>query len=111
MLRRISLAGNGGGESGPKTRPPGLDDALAHWVRERKAQIPLEPVELPELFRHASQGYPGLTIGQFHDAVRQLVKEKRLRLYPFTQAMYQLAQPEYALIVGREVMYYVDTLR
>jgi hypothetical protein len=40
--------------------------------------------------------------------MRRLAGQEQLRLLPYTQAMYQLAEPEYALILGREVMYYAE---
>jgi hypothetical protein len=85
-----------------------LDKDLVSYIRTRRVRTPLQPVELPELFRHAAAKFAPLSVGQFHDAVRRLAGQKRMRLLPFTQAMYQLAEPEYALILGREIMYYAE---
>lgn len=85
-----------------------LIDDLAAYIRTRRNESPLKPVALPELFRFATARCTGLTVGQFHDVVRQLACQQRLRLLPYTQAMYQLPEPEYALIVGREIMYYAE---
>jgi hypothetical protein len=53
-----------------------------------------------------------ITIGQFHDAVRGLAKSGKIRLHPFTQPLYQLADVagEYAMIYGNEVMAFVEAL-
>lgn len=80
---------------------------LAH-VRQQKQQAALRPVELPQLYRFARSLRPDLSLGQFHDVLRHMAAARQIRLSPFTQAMYQLAEPECAMILGREVMYYVD---
>lgn len=84
-------------------------ELLAH-LQQQKRQAPLRPVELPQLFRSARSRQPALTLGQFHDALRRLAEARRIRLSPFTQAMYQLAEPECAMIIGREIMYYADSV-
>ena len=89
---------------------PELTNELLRFVQQQKRQAPLRPVELPQLWRFARTRLPALTLGQFHDAVRRLAEARQLRLSPFTQAMYQLAEPECAMIVGREVMYYVESV-
>lgn len=85
-----------------------LADEIVRFVQEQKRQAPLRPIDLPQLYRVVRARQPGLTLGQFHDLLRGLAEARRIRLSPFTQAMYQLAEPECALLVGREVMYYVD---
>jgi hypothetical protein len=84
--------------------------AVTAFVNEQRAKRPPQTCSLAVLFKHLAGGYPNLTIGQMHDALRQLASAKRIRLLPFTQALYQLTEPEYALIVGREVMFYVEAL-
>ena len=60
-------------------------------------------VPLGELYR----GLPvRVSLGQFHDALRELHAAGRLRLSPWTQAMYQLQDPECCLLLGREIMAY-----
>jgi len=81
---------------------------MLSYVQSQKRQTPLRPVELPQLFRFARSRQPALTLGQFHDLVRRMAEARQLRLTPFTQAMYQLSEPECAMIIGREVMYYVE---
>lgn len=86
----------------------GLAAALAAHLQQHKRDAPLRPLDLPQLFRFAQSRQPALSLGSFHDAVRQLADAGQLRLSPFTQAMYQLPEPQYAMIVGREIMYYVE---
>ena len=83
-------------------------DELLQHVQQHKRQSPLRPIDMPQLFRFARTRQPALSLGQFHDLVRRLTEAGRIRLSPFTQAMYQLPEPECALIVGREIMYYVE---
>ncbi len=85
-----------------------LAAAVVQHLQQHKRQAPLRPLDLPQLFRFAQSRQPALSLGSFHDVVRRLADAGQLRLSPFTQAMYQLPEPQYALIVGREIMYYVE---
>jgi hypothetical protein len=87
---------------------PKLPSELLDHLRQQKRQAPLRPVDLPAVYRFARARHPSLTLGQLHDLLRRMAEEQRIRLSPFTQAMYQLPEPECAMIVGREVMYYVE---
>ena len=85
-----------------------LASALVQHLQQHKRQAPLRPLDLPQLFRFAQSRQPALSLGSFHDVVRRLADAGQLRLSPFTQAMYQLPEPQCAMIVGREIMYYVE---
>jgi len=102
----VSGSGSGGGATGAPS--PQLADELLQHVLQQKRQSPLRPIDLPQLFRFARSRQPALSLGQFHDLVRRLADAGRVRLSPFTQAMYQLPEPECGMIVGREIMYYVE---
>ena len=100
-----------GSGTGPvSTTPPSaeLAPALLQHLRQQKRQAPLRPLDLPQLFRFARSRQPALSLGSFHDLVRRMADAGQVRLSPFTQAMYQLPEPECAMIVGREIMYYVE---
>lgn len=62
---------------------------------------------LADLYRDLRRQIPTLTIGEFHDVVRRLVESDEIRLSPWTGALYQLPEPELALLIGHEVLYYV----
>jgi hypothetical protein len=62
---------------------------------------------LAELYERASQATP-LSIGQFHDALRELIQQKQVYLHPWTGPLYALPQPKYALLVGHQVAYYAS---
>jgi hypothetical protein len=49
-----------------------------------------------------------MSIGQFHDGVRQLAAAGKIALHPFTGAAYQLRDEQYALLAGQEIKYYVE---
>lgn len=109
-----AVAGGPGVESGlaRAAKPTGaesqLGEAVLQHLRQHKRQTPLRPLDLPQLFRFARSRQPALSLGAFHDLVRDLADAGQIRLSPFTQAMYQLAEPECAMIVGREIMYYAE---
>ena len=94
--------------AGPAKLDQELELHLIKHLRGQKQQSPMRPVELPQLYRFARSLRPDLSLGQFHDVLRRMAAARQIRLSPFTQAMYQLPEPECAMILGREVMYYVD---
>jgi hypothetical protein len=87
---------------------PALTTAIETELRDWQTKTPGRSCPLPELYSHVREKHPSTTIGQFHDSLRQLYADNRVRLLPFTQAMYQLQGPEYVLLVGRELMYYAE---
>ncbi|WP_143302152.1 hypothetical protein [Candidatus Entotheonella palauensis] len=93
----------------PVAEASGAADILSQ-IQAHRVHSPLHSCPLPDLFRQCQQQAPDLTIGQFHDDLRRLARENRIRLLPFTQALYLLEEPEYALLWGREIMYYADVI-
>jgi hypothetical protein len=67
-----------------------------------------EDCPLPDLFRKVKAHTPGVTVGQFHDALRRLHQEGKVYLHPWTGPLYDLPEPPYALLVGHEVAYYAS---
>jgi hypothetical protein len=64
---------------------------------------------LPDLYANIVQKH-GASIGQFHDGIRDLVQKKQVRLHPFTGARFALDREEYALMAGKEIMFYAERL-
>jgi hypothetical protein len=64
---------------------------------------------LPDLYRQLQADCPALTIGQFHDALRQLHASGQVWLHPWTGPMYEVPEPSFALLVGHEIAYYVSS--
>lgn len=63
---------------------------------------------LPELFCSLSTLEPCPTIGQFHDALRQLHTDGQVYLHPWTGPLYALPEPSAALLSGHEIAYYAS---
>lgn len=78
--------------------------ALAHLTA---TQTTYRHVELSALY-HATCS--DLTIGQYHDMIRGLVKAGQVKLHPFTGAAYQLQDEEYAMVSGQEIKYYAERI-
>jgi len=67
-----------------------------------------EDYPLPNLYRHAAEHTPGLTIGAFHDALRRLHETDKIYLHPWSGPLYELPEPPCALLVGHEIAYYAS---
>ncbi len=63
---------------------------------------------LPDLFGSLSTLEPSPTVGQFHDALRQLHADGRVYLHPWTGPLYALPEPPLALLVGHEIAFYAS---
>ena len=77
-------------------------------ITEQKQRNPLQRLSLPQMFERLRVRHPALTLGQFHDGLRQLQDEHRVRLGPYTQALATLDDPRNALFLDREVKFYVE---
>ena len=49
-----------------------------------------------------------MSVGLFHDALRQLHEDHQVYLHPWTGPLYALPEPAFALLVGHEVAYYAS---
>lgn len=87
--------------------PSWQERALADLVRWAAAH-PAEDCPLPELFGRVRQADGRLTIGRFHDGLRELHEQGRVYLHPWTGPLDELPEPAYALLIGHEVLYYVS---
>ncbi|HEV3202794.1 MAG TPA: hypothetical protein VGY77_00355 [Gemmataceae bacterium] len=67
-----------------------------------------EDCPLPELYRHAVQFAPTLSIGHFHDTLRLFHTQEQIYLHPWTGPLYDLPEPSFALLVGHEIAYYAS---
>jgi hypothetical protein len=94
------------------SRPPSpganwLDEVVA-FVTSQKQLNSFDRPNLKRVFEHVKQAHSALSIGQFHDGLRTLHQQRRIRLDPYTQALATLQDPLHALYLDREVKYYVD---
>ena len=104
QFQRPAAAPANGSVNGSET----WSSAVLSCLGRRQEAGATEDCPLPELFRHARQSSPGLTIGHFHDGLRRLLDAGHIYLHPWTGPLYTLPEPPYALLVGHEIAYYAS---
>jgi hypothetical protein len=77
---------------------------LAQWSESGAS----EDCPLPELYRRLREKHPSLTIGLFHDDLRQQHEQSQIYLHPWTGPLYAIPEPSYALLIGHEIAYYAS---
>ena len=75
-----------------------------NWGEENGREASLCP--LPELFAALVRQYPDLSLRVYHEGLRRLHERRLVQLQPAT-SLADLPQPEYALLEGAAVFYYV----
>jgi hypothetical protein len=80
-------------------------DAVGYLDRRREGGL-ISSCPLPELFASLREKHPELTIKDYHDGLRRLHDRGVFRLLPF-EGPNELPEPEYALLDGAAVYYYV----
>jgi hypothetical protein len=106
LVRRLSNAA-----PLPPAAPAGPPDWLDEAVRqaaEQRQRDRYQLLSLPQLYAALRRTRPALTLGQFHDGLRLLRDQGRIRLSPFTRALATIDDPRNALFLDGEVMYYVE---
>jgi hypothetical protein len=89
-------------------KPQAVEAAvLTHLTKWQEAGA-AEDCPLPDLCRACIAAVPELSIGRFHDALRQLQQAERVYLHPWTGPLYDLPEPPFALLVGHEIAYYAS---
>ena len=86
--------------------PPWHSEAL-HYLQLYPSQHMEALCSLPALYASVAAKHQ-LSIGQFHDGIRDMVQAGQIRLHPFTGSLAALEREEYALVMSKEVMYYVE---
>lgn len=66
---------------------------------------------LCELFHQVQQADANLSVGRFHDELRELHRRGDVAFTPWTGPLYELPEPHLALLIGHEVLYYVRLRR
>jgi hypothetical protein len=92
--------------SGPRGVAEGLLAILSDWPGQAGHDC-----SLAELYRRLKSPFPSLSIGQFHDTLRQLHAEGRIYLHPWTGPLYEMPEPALALLVGHLIAFYVSPRR
>lgn len=83
-------------------------EAVPRMAAEQRQKNPFQRLTLPQIFERLKEERPDLSLGQFHDGLRRLHQQNRIRLGPYTQALATLDDPRNALYLDREVKYYVE---
>jgi hypothetical protein len=86
------------------TMPHAVLGELSRWAPSGAS----EDCPLPDLFRLLQGQVPELTLGAFHDALRQLHEAGQIYLHPWTGPLYDVPEPACALLVGHMVAYYAS---
>jgi hypothetical protein len=76
---------------------------LEEWHASSAGDCPL-----PELYRRLKLAHAELSIGGFHDGLRQLHEQHRVYLHPWTGPLYELPEPPFAVLIGHFVAYYAS---
>jgi hypothetical protein len=105
-LRRADASGPPLPDGLSDTVPWALD-ALGYLDRRRASGAPGE-CPLPELFTAVREPHAALSLTDFHDGLRRLRDRRALRLLPADDPAQPLPEPEYALLDGTAVLYYVS---
>src|SRR5579871_1761223 len=90
---------------------PWAIDALNYLDRRRLAADAhtngqASPCSLPELFAALLRPHPSLSLAEYHEGLRRLHDRRLVQLQPAAN-LADLPQPEYALLEGAAVLYYV----
>jgi hypothetical protein len=104
-LRRLEAKGPRLPE-GIVSSAPWAADALAYLDRRRLTAANGD-CPLPELFAALVEKHSDLSIGNFHDGLRRLQRERLVRFSPFQGSPAELPQPEYAILDGAALLYHV----
>jgi len=85
---------------------PYAADALA-YLDHRRSSGAKDDCALSELFAALRDRHPDLSVNGFHACLRRLHDHGALRLLPFTGPANEIPEPEYALLDGSNLLYYV----
>ncbi len=99
-----SLQGGGWGVGSALLTEVALAPAAVAYLRDRAAAT---DCPLPELFRALARDR-ALTIGEFHDALRQLCADGHVVLNAWTGPLYAIPEPQYALLSGHSIAYFAS---
>jgi hypothetical protein len=105
LLAKFTSSASAG--TGHTAGPPEWLPSVLEYLGTRQRSNPYGHCPLPELFHRVAEPR-GLSIGQFHDGLRELVRQRQLRLHAFTGAAYQLEEEHYALVAGQEIKFYAE---
>jgi hypothetical protein len=83
-------------------------ERIAQLLQKWQGTSAWEDCPLPELYNGLRETSPSLTIGEFHDLLREMQEGGRIYLHPWTGPLYEIPEPRYALLIGHEIAYYTS---
>jgi hypothetical protein len=107
ILRRLNHSPAVPAAPSAASAPDWLDEVVRLVTEQRQRDRYLPPT-LPALYATLKPTRPSLTLGQFHDGLRLLRDQGRLRLSPYTRALATIDDARNALFLDGEVMYYAE---
>ena len=104
----LGRGAGGGGHAVPEastaTATVSLPAAIREYLAARRGPT---DCTLPELFRALPNTEP-LTLGAFHDCLREMCADGALALHHWTGPLYAMPDPQFALMIGHGVAYYAS---
>lgn len=97
--------------SGKRAIASPIADEIKRYLRGYAQLSQPAACSLPELYRQLQQREPNLTVGHFHDELRELHNQGAITFTPWTGPLYELPEPQLSLLIGHEVLYYVHFRR
>jgi hypothetical protein len=73
-----------------------------------RSQAGGEDCPMPELFAALRETRPDLSLREFHDGLRRMAEFRSVTLKPLTEPPDRLSQPEFVLLDGPRVLYFVS---
>lgn len=107
-LQQLFKAGTDSASPAPSYSPGAWLDEAVKFIAEQKRHNAFERLTLPRLYEQLQKIQPHLTLCQYHEGLRRLQEQRRIRLTAYTQALASLPDAQNALYLDREVKYYVD---
>jgi hypothetical protein len=86
---------------------PWAPAALLYLDKRRASGVPGH-CSLPELFAAVHEHHPDLSVSAFHERLRRLRDRRAIELLPFAGSPSEIPEPEYALLDGVTLLYYVS---
>jgi hypothetical protein len=107
-VSRNDIVPHGNGKSPGASETTDWKGAVVAYLEQWQVAHPTEDCTLSMLYRQARKTAPHLTMGQFHDGIRDLFDESRIYLHPWTGPLHDMPEPVHALLIGHEIAYYVS---
>jgi hypothetical protein len=92
-----------------RKRPAAWHAEALDYLQAYQARYVEALCSLPDLYAQVVEKH-GVSIGLFHDWLRDMVHAGQVRLHPFSGPRSALDRGELALVMNREIMYYAERI-